>query len=96
MIEKMATQYTEKYDSLNFKKVVLQHCPRSILLKPADAEAKLHTQSFKLGDRVVYALEAGVVPFAARGTVVGVQQKVVDIVFDTSFMGGKDLEGRSV
>lgn len=96
MVEDMATQYTEKYDNLNFKKVILQHCPRSILLKPADAESKLHAQTFKLGDRVIYALEAGLVPFAAKGTVVGVQQKVVDVVFDTSFMGGKDLDGRLV
>lgn len=93
-MEDLATQYNNEYEELQFKKVVIRHVPRNVLLKPADAEAKLHTQTFKLGDRVVYALDAGAVPLATRGTVVGVQEKVVDVVFDTTFMGGKNLEGR--
>ena len=55
---------------------------------------RLHTQTFKLGDRVVYALESGVVPLGFRGTVVGVQETIIDVVFDSTFMGGNNLDGR--
>ncbi|KAI7852090.1 XRN 5'-3' exonuclease N-terminus-domain-containing protein [Circinella umbellata] len=94
LIEDLATQYNDEYDDLQFKKVVIQHVPRTVLLKPADAEVKLHSQSFKLGDRIIYALEAGAVPLGFRGTVVGLQETVIDVVFDSTFMGGTNLGGR--
>ncbi|KAI8137507.1 XRN 5'-3' exonuclease N-terminus-domain-containing protein [Fennellomyces sp. T-0311] len=93
-IEKCADEYNRQYDKLQFKKMLIQNVPRTALLKPADAEMRLHTQTFKLGDRVVYALEAGVVPLGFRGTVVGVQETIVDVVFDSTFMGGTNLDGK--
>ena len=47
-----------------------------------------------MGDRVVYALEAGAVPLGFHGTVVGVQETVIDVVFDSTFMGGTNLGDR--
>lgn len=96
LIEKLATQYNKYYDSLDFKRVVINRTPRTVLLRPEDAETKLQAQTFKLGDRVVYAVDSGPVPLGNKGTVVGVQEKVIDVVFDTPFMAGKNLNGRYV
>ncbi|KAJ9148425.1 5'-3' exoribonuclease 1 [Pleurostoma richardsiae] len=72
--------------------------PRSALLKPSDAEQRLGNQRFGLGDRVVYVQDSGKVPIAIRGTVVGIsragQNKVLDVLFDTTFMSGTTLDGR--
>ncbi|KAF7721539.1 hypothetical protein EC973_004513 [Apophysomyces ossiformis] len=94
VLEELATKYNDKYETLDFKKVVIQRIPRNVLLRPADAETKLLNQIFNMGDRVIYVLETGVVPIATKGTVVGVQDKVIDVVFDVAFMGGKTLDGR--
>lgn len=72
--------------------------PRSALLKPGDAEHRLGNQQFHLGDRVVYVQNIGKVPIASRGTVVGVSRagsnKILDILFDITFMSGNTLDGR--
>ncbi|KAI8345316.1 XRN 5'-3' exonuclease N-terminus-domain-containing protein [Choanephora cucurbitarum] len=93
-IEESAIKYHEKYESLDFKKVVIRGAPRKVLLKPGDAEVRLNYQSFSLGDRVVYVCDSGFVPLGNKGTVVGVQEKIVDVVFDTTFMSGTSLGGR--
>lgn len=71
---------------------------RSAILKPGDAEHRLGNQRFRLGDRVVYVPNVGKVPIATRGTVVGITRagsnKVLDILFDTTFMSGNTLDGR--
>ncbi|KAJ6034415.1 uncharacterized protein N7446_009163 [Penicillium canescens] len=72
--------------------------PRSALLRPADVEHRLGNQTFKLGDRIVYAQDSGKVPIATRGTVVGLTRTprtlLLDVVFDVSFMSGTTLGGR--
>lgn len=72
--------------------------PRSALLKPGDAEHRLNNQKFHLGDRVVYVQDIGKVPIASRGTVVGISRagsnKVLDVLFDITFMSGNTLDGR--
>lgn len=78
------------------KKVVIRGVPRKVLLKPFDAEVRLNYQTFSLGDRVIYVCDSGSVPLANKGTVVSVQEKVVDVVFDTTFMSGTTLGGRYV
>jgi 5'-3' exoribonuclease 1 len=55
---------------------------------------KLNYQTFGLGDRVVYVCDTGSVPLGNKGTVIGVQEKSVDVVFDTTFMSGSTLGGR--
>lgn len=72
--------------------------PRSALLKPSDAETRLGNQRFHLGDRIVYVPNVGKVPIASRGTVVGItragKNKVLDVLFDITFMSGNTLDGR--
>lgn len=93
-IEKAAVKFHEKYENLDFKKVVIRGVPRKVLLRPADAEVRLNYQTFSLGDRVIYVCDSGSVPIGNKGTVVGVQEKVIDVIFDTTFMSGSNLGGR--
>lgn len=77
---------------------VIKGVPRSALLKPSDAEHRLGNQKFHLGDRVIYIPDIGKVPIASRGTVVGISRagsnKVLDVLFDITFMSGNTLDGR--
>ena len=72
--------------------------PRNALMRPEDAEHRLGNQYFALGDRVVYVASTGKVPIAFRGTVVGISRtptaKLLDVVFDVTFMSGTTLGDR--
>ncbi|EAQ86489.1 hypothetical protein CHGG_07742 [Chaetomium globosum CBS 148.51] len=72
--------------------------PRNALMRPEDAEHRLGNQQFALGDRVVYVASTGKVPIAYRGTVVGISRtptaKLLDVVFDVTFMSGTTLGDR--
>ncbi|KAL9063098.1 MAG: hypothetical protein Q9157_008423 [Trypethelium eluteriae] len=72
--------------------------PRHALLKPGDAEQRIGSQRFALGDRVVHVEGSGRVPIAMRGTVVGKTRTpralLLDVVFDQSFMSGTTLGDR--
>ncbi len=72
--------------------------PRNALMRPEDAEHRLGNQNFALGDRVVYVASTGKVPIAFRGTVVGISRtptaKLLDVVFDVTFMSGTTLGDR--
>jgi 5'-3' exoribonuclease 1 len=73
--------------------------PRNALMRPDDAEQRLGNQHFALGDRIVYANSSGKVPLAIRGTVVGISRtptaKLLDIVFDITFMSGTTVGDRA-
>jgi 5'-3' exoribonuclease 1 len=96
-IERQGEALSQKLQS-NQDLRVLNKVPRHALLSPADAEKRLGSQRFSLGDRIVYARSTGKVPIALRGTVVGItrlaRQTWLDIVFDTTFMAGTSLGER--
>ncbi|OQE35531.1 hypothetical protein PENCOP_c013G07292 [Penicillium coprophilum] len=96
LIEQDADALNASLPDMQPKKV--RGVPRSALLRPADVEHRLGNQSFRLGDRVVYAQDSGKVPIATRGTVVGLTRTaralLLDVVFDVSFMSGTTLGGR--
>ncbi|CAI7624593.1 unnamed protein product [Penicillium bialowiezense] len=96
LIEQDADRFNQAQPQMQPKKV--RGVPRGALLRPADVEHRLGSQTFKLGDRVVYAQDSGKVPIATRGTVVGLTRTartlLLDIVFDSSFMSGTTLGGR--
>ncbi|KAJ9644251.1 uncharacterized protein PV06_05233 [Exophiala oligosperma] len=77
---------------------VIGGVPRHGLLKPSDAQWRLGSQSYSLGDRVIYVADSGKVPIASQGTVVGLTQTTretwLDVVFDVSFMSGTSLGDR--
>ncbi|KAJ5992545.1 hypothetical protein N7451_008269 [Penicillium sp. IBT 35674x] len=96
LIQKDADELTQSLPEMQPKKV--RGVPRGALLRPEDVEHRLGSQTFKLGDRVVYAQNSGKVPIATRGTVVGLTRTpltiLLDVVFDVSFMSGTDLGKR--
>ncbi|KAK1144379.1 exonuclease II Exo2 [Aspergillus melleus] len=96
LIEQDADQIGVNQAQMTVKK--LKGVPRGALLRPSDVEQRLGNQTFKLGDRVVYAQDSGKVPIATRGTVVGLTRTsravLLDVVFDVSFMSGTTLGDR--
>jgi len=62
-------------------------------IEPGGMMAAFSGGSFVLGDRVVAAGSTGV-PFGLRGTIVGVHEQFVEVLFDQEFDGGNDLQGR--
>ena len=63
-------------------------------IEPGGLMAAFSGGSFALGDRVVSAGSAGIPPFGTRGTVVGVHDSFLEVLFDVSFEGGSNLGGR--
>ncbi|KAK1760791.1 hypothetical protein QBC47DRAFT_14455 [Echria macrotheca] len=99
----VVTQLAEEADRLKLNEMPqkpqkLNGVPRHALLRPQDAANRLANQQFAVGDRVVYVAQTGKVPIAFRGTVVGISQrpteKLVDVVFDTTFLSGTTLGER--
>lgn len=78
----------------DYSQILVKSVPRQAVLKPLNAPHRLSTQKFELGDRVVHVLTSGSVPLAAKGTVVGVDDSYLDVLFDRTFMGGSDLSNR--
>lgn len=87
-----------KLSELPQKSTRLNNIPRNALMRPQDAEHRLGNQNFSLGDRVVYVAQTGKVPVGFRGTVVGISRtptaKLLDVVFDVTFMSGTTLGER--
>jgi 5'-3' exoribonuclease 1 len=63
-------------------------------LEPGGMEASFAGGSFDLADRVVSVGAGAGPPFGARGTVVGLYDEAVEVLFDAPFAGGTDLFGR--
>lgn len=55
---------------------------------------QLGRQSFELGQRVVSVSEASKAPLGAKGTVIGKEPDLLEILFDRTFAVGTDLDGR--
>ncbi|KAJ6256625.1 hypothetical protein Dda_8490 [Drechslerella dactyloides] len=97
IIEREADKYVQSLGS-NQEARAIRGVPRRALLKPSDAEHRLHNQKYTLGDRIVYVQDSGKVPIATKGTVVGITKTarttLLDVVFDVSFMSGSTLGDR--
>lgn len=76
------------------KQAAITGIPRQGLLHPAHSANRLRDQRFVIGDRVVMVAENTGVPLSAKGTVVGIQSGLVDVVFDVQFIGGTSLSDR--
>ena len=95
-LEEAADQAFQLNSATDGKKI--KGMPRNALLKPSDAEHRLNSQTFVIGNRVVYVQDSGKVPIASKGTVVGLTRTarvtLLDVVFDTTFMSGTSLNDR--
>jgi Xrn1 SH3-like domain len=73
---------------------MVKNVPRRAVVKPEHAVYRLQNQRFDLGDRVVMVQESGSVPLAARGVVIGLNTKNIDVVWDVPFISGTSLNNR--
>lgn len=75
----------------------MDNVPPALLLAPNETGLipnELAGGSASLGDRVVFVGRGGPPPLGALGTVVGVHEEDYEVLFDASFTGGTDLQGR--
>ena len=78
------------------RKVMVNGIPRQAILKPAHAVYRLQSQRFDIGDRVVMVKDSEPVPLSAKGVVVGIKAKMLDVVWDVFFRSGSTLGNRCV
>jgi 5'-3' exoribonuclease 1 len=93
-IEKIADQANANRVPTAIKKAIVKNIPRRAVLKPAHAVYRLQNQRFDLGDRVTMVQDTGGVPLSAKGVVIGLNNKSMDIVWDVPFMSGTSLGDR--
>lgn len=94
-IEKLADSLTaSKSSTAAIKKAIVKGIPRQAVLKPSHAIYRLQGQRFALGDRVTMVMDSGAVPLAAKGVVVGLNEKSMDVAWDVPFMSGTTLGDR--
>lgn len=97
-IEAAVKQVSHLDPANNGKILRINGAPRNAILKPSDAEQRLNSQRFTLGDRVVYVADSGKVPIATRGTIIGksrtARNTLLDILFDIEFISGTSLGDR--
>ncbi|TRM64823.1 exonuclease II [Schizophyllum amplum] len=93
-IEQLADGFNSSKSTSGFKKAIVKGIPRQAVLKPAHAQYRLQNQRFALGDRVTMIQDSGAVPLSVKGTVIGLNAKSMDIVWDVAFMAGTTLGDR--
>lgn len=85
-------------EPVHLERVLIKGLERNALLAPNTAHHQLRSQSFNLGDRVIFALDHGKVPLFMRGVVVGVlganyANTTLNVVWDFEFSAGSNLDG---
>ncbi|KAJ3118601.1 hypothetical protein HDU96_000062 [Phlyctochytrium bullatum] len=86
--------YAGDDSALSSKPLLVKNVPRLAALKPNQVQYRLGHQTFELGERVINVADVGSVPLAARGTVVGIHSKMLEVIFDVPFIGANSLDGR--
>ncbi|CAH7670572.1 hypothetical protein PPACK8108_LOCUS5302 [Phakopsora pachyrhizi] len=90
-IELITKKFLVNQNPENMQQAIIKNVPRNTILKPAHAIERLRGQKFLLGDRVTMVSDSGMVPISARGTVLSITYKMVEVVFDGPFIGRTSL-----
>jgi len=93
-IERLTDGFNQGRSPSNFKRAMVKNVPRRAVVKPEHSIYRLQNQKFDLGDRVVMVQESGGVPLAAKGVVIGLNTKSIDVVWDVPFISGTTLSSR--
>ena len=93
-LESLSDELVRARQSLVIRKAVIRGIPPQAVLKPNHAMFKLQEQHFALGDRVAMVQDTGGVPLGAKGVVVGLLAKTMEVLWDNSFISGTNLAGR--
>lgn len=92
-IEALTDSFRDR-SSAGIKKAIVKNIPREAVLRPADVIYRLRDQKFSLGDRVTMVRDTGGIPLSAKGVVVGLGTRSLDVVWDVAFVSGSSLGGR--
>jgi len=90
----LANGFKEERSPTGFKRAMVKNVPRRAVLKPEHTMYRLQNQKFDLGDRVVMVQESGGVPLSAKGVVIGLNMRNIDVVWDVPFISGTTLNSR--
>jgi 5'-3' exoribonuclease 1 len=93
-IEQVADDINKNRSKAGIKKAIVKNIPRHAVLKPSHAIYRLQSQHFALGDRVTMVQDSGGVPLSAKGVVIGLNTKSMDVIWDVPFMSGTTLGDR--
>ena len=93
-IERLTDGFNNGRSPSNFRRAMVKNVPPRAVVKPEHAVYRLTNQKFDLGDRVIMVQESGGVPLAAKGVVIGLNTKSVDVVWDVPFISGTTLNNR--
>lgn len=93
LVEKAADQFNET-PGAGIRSAIIKNIPRQALLSPSDATYRLKNQEFSLGDRVTMVQDSGAVPLGMKGTVISINTKTLDVLWDVAFMSGVTLGDR--
>ncbi|KAI6154652.1 exonuclease II [Pisolithus tinctorius] len=93
-IETFADSVNKKRSHSAIRKAMVKGIPRHAVLKPSHAIYRLQNQHFELGDRVTMVQDSGGVPLAAKGVVIGINAKTMDVAWDVPFISGVTLGDR--
>lgn len=86
--------YEKTVISTSKKTIRYKGVSRGCLLDPATCAIRLQDQKFSIGDRVITVADFGVVPMNLRGTVVGVDEMFIEVLFDRLIPSGNTLGGK--
>ncbi|KAJ7193893.1 armadillo-type protein [Mycena pura] len=78
-IEKLADSFSVNKSQSAIKKAIVKGNPRQAVLKPAHVVYRLQTQDFAWGDRVTMVQDSGGVPLSAKGIVICLNIKSMDV-----------------
>jgi hypothetical protein len=95
-IQRLADGFTESKSLSAVKKAIVKGIPRQAVLKPSHAMYRLQSQRFALGDRVTMVQDSGGVPLSAKGVVIALHSRTMDVLWDVPFMAGTTMSGRCV
>ncbi|KAI8453716.1 hypothetical protein BY996DRAFT_6414464 [Phakopsora pachyrhizi] len=90
-IELITKKFLVNQNPENMQQAIIKNVPRNAILMPAHAIEQLREQKFLLGNRVKMVSDSGMVPISARGTVLSITNKMVEVVFDGPFIGRTSL-----
>ena len=79
------------------RKIEIEGVNPCLLLAPHDSTSvpsALTGRNLSLGSRVAFVGSSGGPSFGSRGTVVGIHADDFEVLFDTPFVGGNDLQNR--
>lgn len=72
---------------------VLRQVKPSLVIKPMTQICAPRATTFSLGDRVINVRLDNSIPFGLRGTVVGFQDHMLELVMDAQVLGASNLDG---